>query len=161
MTQMYSQQLGQQRDALKYHNLYRAQAIEIQSRMDKVLKDSSLPEDVESLRYNDLLQDCKFTMLRSTQSTHPLLNLPVHKNAFIIRTTSSLSTSTLTINRKISSSLRQNIIRDLALVQDIPSITSRSQRYTPSSALRYLAPPESISRPTDTPLISFSEEERK
>ena len=37
MTQMYSQQLEQQRNALMYHDPYRAQAIEIQSKVDEVL----------------------------------------------------------------------------------------------------------------------------
>ena len=62
MTQMYSQQLEQQRNALKYHDPYGARAIKLQSKMDEVLNDSSLPEDVKSLRYNDLLQDYKFAM---------------------------------------------------------------------------------------------------
>ena len=94
MTQMYSQQLEQQRNALKYHDPYGARAIKLQSKMDEVLNDSSLPEDVKSLRYNDLLQDYKFAMEKSTQSTNPLLNLPVHQNALATRTTSLLPTST-------------------------------------------------------------------
>ena len=57
MTQMCSQQLKEQRNALKYHDSYGAQAIEIKSKMDEVLKESTLPEAVESLRYNSLLQD--------------------------------------------------------------------------------------------------------
>ena len=56
--------------------------------MDEVLNDSSLPEDVKSLRYNDLLQDYKFAMEKSIQSTNPLLNLPVHQSALATRTTS-------------------------------------------------------------------------
>ena len=80
MTQMYSQQLEQQRNALKYQ--------EIQPKMDEALNNSSLPEDVKSLLYNDLLQDYKFTMVKSTQSNNPLLNLPVHQNARTTRTTS-------------------------------------------------------------------------
>ena len=45
MRQMYSQQVEQQRNTLKYHDYdkYRAQAIEIQSKMDEVLEDSTLP----------------------------------------------------------------------------------------------------------------------
>ena len=76
MTQMYSQQLQQQRNALMYHDPYGARAIKIQSKMNEVLNDPSLPEDVKILRYNDLLQDYKFVMEKSTQSVNPLLNLP-------------------------------------------------------------------------------------
>ena len=46
MREMYSQQLEQQRN----DDSYGAQATEIQSKMDEVLKDSTLPEDVKSLR---------------------------------------------------------------------------------------------------------------
>ena len=96
MTQMYSQQLQQQRNELMYHDPYGARAIKIQSKMDEVLNDSSLPEDIKSLRYNDLLQGYKFAMEKSTKSTNPLLNLPVHQNALATRTTSLSPTSTLT-----------------------------------------------------------------
>ena len=163
MSQMYSQQLEQQRNALMYHDPYRAQAIEIQSKMDEVLKDSTLPENVKSLRYSDLLQDYKFAMLKSTQSTNPLLNLPVQQNALHTRPTSSLPASTLTRNNPSSSSSREHIVHDPALVQAIPStsITPRYQRYTPSFAMRHLTPPESIARPSDTSLINFSEEEER
>ena len=65
-------------------------------KMDDVLNDSTLPEDVESLPYNNLLEGYTFTMLKSTQSTNPLLNLPVHQNALETITTSLLPTSTLT-----------------------------------------------------------------
>ena len=163
MTQMYSQQLEQQRNALKYHDPYGARAIKLQSKMDEVLNDSSLPEDVKSLRYNDLLQDYKFAMEKSTQSTNPLLNLPVHQNALATRTTSLLPTSTLTRRDPLSSSSSENIVQDPALVQAIPStsITPRSQKFTPSFAVRHLTPPESISRPSETPLINTSKEERR
>ena len=142
MTQMYSQQLEQQRNALKYQ--------EIQPKMDEALNNSSLPEDVKSLLYNDLLQDYKFTMVKSTQSTNPLLNLPVHQNALATRTTSLLPTSTLTRRDPLSSSSSENIVRDPALVQAIPStsITPRSQKFTPSFAVRHLTPPENMSRPS-------------
>ena len=64
--------------------------------MDEELDDSGLLEDVKSLRYNDLLQGYKFAMVKNTQSTNPLLNLPVHQNALATRATSLLPTSTLT-----------------------------------------------------------------
>ena len=117
---MYSQQIEQQRNALQYHDPYGARAIKIQSKMDKVLNDSSLPEDVKSLRYNDLLQEYKFTMEKSTQSTNPLLNIPVHQNALATRTTSLLPTSTLTRRDPLSSSSSENIVRDPALYKQYP-----------------------------------------
>ena len=80
MTQMYSQQLKQQRNALKYHDQFRARTIEIQCKMDEVSNDSTLPEDVKILRYNNLPEAYKFAMLKSTQSINPLLHLPVHHN---------------------------------------------------------------------------------
>ena len=64
---------------------------------------------------------------------------------------------------RLSSASRENIVCDLALVQAIPStsITPRSQKFTPSFAVRHLTPPESISRPSETPLINVSKEERR
>ena len=64
--------------------------------MDDVSKDSTLPEDIKSLSYNDLLQDYKLAMLKTNQSTNPLLNLPVHQNALKTRISSLLPRSTLT-----------------------------------------------------------------
>ena len=102
-------------------------------------------------------------MEKSTQSTNPLLNLPVHQNALATRTTSLLPTSTLTRRDPLSSSSSENIVRDPALVQAIPStsITPRSQRSTPYFAVRHLTPPETIAKPSDTPLTNFSERERE
>ena len=102
-------------------------------------------------------------MLKSTQSTNTFLNLTVHQNALTTRTTSLLPTSTLTRIDPLSYSSRENIVRNPAPLQAIPStsITPRSQRYTPSYAVRRLTPPESIARPSDTQLINISEEERK
>ena len=100
---------------------------------------------------------------KSTQSTNPLLNLPVHQNALATRTTSLLPTSTLTRREPLSFSSSENIVQDPALVQAIPStsITPRSQKFTPSFAVRHLISPESISRPSETPLINASKEERR
>ena len=41
------------------------------------------------------------------------------------------------------------------------SITSKSQKYTQSYAVCYLTSPESLIRPDDTPLIDFSDAEKK
>ena len=131
--------------------------------MDEVSNNSTLSEDVKSLLYNDLLQDHKSTMFKSKLSKNPLLNLPVYQNALTTRTTNSLPTSTLTRIDPTLSSPRENILRDPALEQAIPStsITSRSQRHTPSFEVRHLTPPESIVRTSDTLLINVSEEDRK
>ena len=100
-------------------------------------------------------------MIRSTQSINPLLNLPVHQHSLATRTTSLLPTPTLTKRDQLSSSLRENIVSDLALVQAISSTstTPRSQKFTPSLALRHLTLPESICRPSEIPLINASEGE--
>ena len=73
--------------------------------MDEVLKDSTLPEDLKknALKIYTSLQDCN-AISKSTQSTNPLLNLPVHHNALTTRTTSLSTASTLTRIDTLSSS---------------------------------------------------------
>ena len=148
---------------LMYHDPYGAQAIKIQFKIDEVLNDSSLPEDAKSPQtYNDVLQDYKFTMSKSTQSTNPLLNLPVYQNALATRTTILLPISKLTRRDPLPSSSSENIVCDRALVQAIPSTSiSRSQKLTQSLAVRHLTPPETIAKPSDTPLTNSAKEKGK
>ena len=128
--------------------------------MVKVVNDSSLPENVKSLCYNDILY--KFIMLKCTQSTNPLLNPPAHQNALTLRTTSSLPTSMLIGCDPSSSSPRENTVCDPALVRAIPStiIMPRSQRFTTSFAIHHLTPPKGIAKPSDTRSISAKEKEK-
>ena len=98
--------------------------------MDEVLKDSNLPEDIKSQRYNDLPQDYKFTMSKSKQPANPA-NLPVHQNALMTRTTRSLPASTLIRMIPSSSSSTENVVQDPELVEEMPStlVTPRPQIY--------------------------------
>ena len=57
MSQMYSQKLKQQRDRLQYAKPNTFRAMDIKSEMDELIKDKSLPEDVKSNRYSELVQE--------------------------------------------------------------------------------------------------------
>ena len=60
--------------------------------------------------------------------------------------------------------LTANKVHDPTLRDGIPSTPSvkpKTQNFTPSFALRQLTPPQSLLRKDDTPLIDFSEGERK
>ena len=146
MKQMYSNQLRQQRETLRYEDPYKLKAIDIESEMDKLMKNTTIPDNVKSTKYNKLLQDYQLMMSKSkTQSSNNnTSSLRLHQNPVIpIENTR---------NREMS----------LAGVQStLATIPNESNFYTPSFAVRRLTPPSSSHRAEETPLISFGDIDNK
>ena len=138
MTQLYSQNLKQQRDRLQYAKPYTVRAMDIKSEMDELTKDKSLPEEVKSNRYSDLLQEYQLVMSKIKKNSKDELLQHILP-------------------------LAANNDHDLTPTEVMPSssVTPKTQSYTPSFALCQLTPPQSLLRQDDNHLIDFSEGERK
>ena len=143
MTKMYSNQLRQQRETLRYEDPYKLKAIDIQSKMDKLLKNTSIPENLKSTRYNELLQDYQLMISKSKNQS---------KNA-------DTNSRTFNRNQVIPITNTQNRGMNLTTVQSASAADPNFK--TPSFAVRQLTPPSSLHRPEETPLISFGDADNK
>ena len=145
MEQMYSNQLRQQRETLRYEDPYKLKAIDSESKMNKLLK-SNIPENIKSARYNELLTDYQFMMSKSKSqlSNSNPMNLTVYPNP--------------TVSIKNAPNIEMNETD----IKSTSAVTPKLSNYdTPSLALRQLTPPSSLLRPEETPLISFSEIDKR
>ena len=113
--------------------------MDIKSEMDELMKDKSLPQDVKSNQYSDLLQEYQLLMGKKEKNS---------KNEIMQHIIP----------------LTANKVHEPTPTDGIPStssVTPKTQSFTPSFALRQITHPQSLLRKDDTPLIDFSEGKRK
>ena len=143
LTQMYSEKVKQQRDRLQFKRPYAVRAMDIRSKMDMLMKDTSLPDNLKSNRYNELLREYQFAMSKNEDDS----TKEIMQHIIPLKDTVTADTTTTTTHESTES-------------MPSTSATPKSSKHTPSFAVRQLTPPQSLLGADVTPLINFSDGER-
>ena len=138
LTQMYSEKVKQQRDRLQFKRPYAVRAMDIKSKMDTLMKDTSLPDNLKSNRYNELLREYQFAMSKNEDDS----TKEIMQHIIPLKDTVTADTTTTTTHESTES-------------MPSTSATPKSSKYTPSFAERQLTLPY-MGRGTGCPPIRSS-----